>query len=296
MEQTRKRDLRDRADRIYVKNLDALHVIMPYLVPGRTNNEVVMSEVFDITKIKEYCDRKNAENPAFKYTWFQVITAAIAKVIYHRPKMNYFIAGHRFYQRRTIQTAFMVKRTFSDKSEESCAKWILDPEGGSPIEQLHSFMDDFVNKVRVKGEIDHSSNTMNFFKFIPPFILSFVFWVLRGMERMGIYPQTFQKDDPCYCTTFITNLGSIKVHADYHHVFNWGTNSFFVIISEMKKRLVINDDNTTCIKDTLKMSFTVDERIADGFYLAKSVKMLMYVLQNPELLDRDVKEPIDMDI
>lgn len=295
MAETRKKDRRDRADRIYLKDLDAFHIILPYTVEGRTANEAVMTEIIDVENLRAYVDRKNAENPSYKYSLFQVITAAIAKTIYLRPKMNYFIAGRRFYQRRNIQTAFMVKRTFDDHSEESCAKWILNPEGEAPIEQLHVFLEKFVNKVRVKKELDHSSQSMNIFKHLPPFAISIFFKTMKLLERWGYYPQSFQYDDPCYSTVFISNLGSIKMQADYHHIFNWGTNSFFVVVSEMKKRMIIHDDGTSEIKDTLKLALTVDERIADGYYFAKSVKLLMHILQNPEILERNVKEPVEFE-
>lgn len=295
MDNVRKRDRRDRKDRIFVKNLDAFHIIMPYLIPGRTDNEAVLTEIVDIAKIKEYVDFKNAGNPSYKYSWFQVFTAAIAKTIYLRPKMNWFISGRRFYQRREIQTAFMVKRTFDEHSEESCAKWILNPDGIAPIEQIHDFLEKFVTKVRVKKELDHSSQTMDFFKYLPGFLLGPIFWAVRLLERWGLYPESFQADDPCYSSVFISNLGSIKMNADYHHIFNWGTISFFVVINEKKKRLVVNDDGTTDIKDTIKIALTIDERIADGFYFAKSVKILKHLLQHPELLDRDVKETVEID-
>jgi len=296
VEKNYKKDRRDRSDRRYVKDLDAFHIIMPYLVPGRTANEAVMTEIIDIENLKNYVDSKNAGNPSYKYSWFQVIVAAIAKTIYHRPKMNYFISGRRFYERKEIQTAFVVKRTFDEGSEESCAKWVLDPDGASPIEQIHEYLDKFVNKVRVKKEIDHSSNTMNIFKHLPSFVNSIVFAILRLLERWGYYPKSLQTDDPCYSTVFVSNLGSIHMQADYHHIFNWGTISFFVVISEMKKRMLIHDDGSTEIKDTLKIALTIDERIADGFYFANSIKMFKHILQNPEILEKDVKEPIDIDL
>lgn len=295
MENKRKKDWRDRPDAYYIKGLEALHVIMPYLMPGRTNNEAVLTEIIDIEKIKEYVNGKNAQNPSYKYSWFQVFTAAIAKTIYLRPKMNWFISGRRYYERKEIQCSFVVKREFSDHSEESQAKWILDPDGASPIEQMHNYLEEIITTVRVKKELDHSSQTMDVFKYIPGFLLEIVFWAVRFMNRFGLYPRSFQLDDPCYSTVFISNLGSIKMQADYHHIFNWGTNSFFAVISEMKKRLLINDDNTTEIKETVKLALTIDERIADGYYFAKSVKLLKHLLQNPELLEKDVKEPVEFE-
>lgn len=294
MENIQRKERAGRSDRRRIKNLDALHVIMPYLMPGRTNNEAVLTEIIDIAAIKDYVDRKNAQNPEYKYSWFQVFTAAIAKTIYLRPKLNWFISGRKYYERKEIMSSFVVKRAFDDHSEESIAKWVLDPDGGAPIAQMHDFLEKFVTKVRVKKEIDHSSSTMNVFKFIPGFLLEVVFWFVKLMDKWGIYPKSFQSDDPCYSTVFISNLGSIKMSADYHHIFNWGTISFFVVINEMKKRLIINEDGTTDIKDTIKIALTIDERIADGYYFAKSVKILKHLLQHPDLLDKGVKEPVEL--
>lgn len=294
MENIQRKERASRSDRRRIKNLDALHVIMPYLMPGRTNNEAVLTEIIDIAAIKDYVDRKNAQNPEYKYSWFQVFTAAIAKTIYLRPKLNWFISGRKYYERKEIMSSFVVKRSFDDHSEESIAKWVLDPDGGAPVGQMHDFLEKFVTKVRVKKEIDHSSSTMNVFKFIPGFLLEVVFWFVKLMDKWGIYPKSFQSDDPCYSTVFISNLGSIKMSADYHHIFNWGTISFFVVINEMKKRLIINEDGTTDIKDTVKIALTIDERIADGYYFAKSVKILKHLLQHPDLLDKDVKEPVEL--
>lgn len=294
MENIQRKERAGRSDRRRIKNLDALHVIMPYLMPGRTNNEAVLTEIIDIAAIKDYVDRKNAQNPEYKYSWFQVFTAAIAKTIYLRPKLNWFISGRKYYERKEIMSSFVVKRSFDDHSEESIAKWVLDPDGGAPIAQMHDFLEKFVTKVRVKKEIDHSSSTMNVFKFIPGFLLEVVFWFVKLMDKWGIYPKSFQSDDPCYSTVFISNLGSIKMSADYHHIFNWGTISFFVVINEMKKRLIINEDGTTDIKDTVKIALTIDERIADGYYFAKSVKILKHLLQHPDLLDKDVKEHVEL--
>lgn len=295
MKNTEKRDRRDRSDRIYVRNQDALHIIMPYNVPGRTNNEAVLSETVDIERIKEYVDKKNSSNPSSKYTWFQVITAAVAKTICLRPKMNYFISGRHLYERRDIQIAFMVKKAFNDHSEEACAKWILDRNGKAPIEQLHDYLEGFVSKVRVHNEKEGATAKMDILKYLPSFLLSFFFWGLKTLEKWGYYPKQFQFDDPCYSTVFISNLGSIKMNASYHHIFNWGTNSFFIVISEMKNSLIINPDKSTEIKETINLALTIDERIADGYYFAKSIRLLRHILQNPELLDEDVAAPVDFE-
>lgn len=289
----RKKNFKDRRDGYYLKDIDSMHVIMPYVMPHRSANEAVVGEIVDITAINDYINEKNSHNPDFKYTWFHVICAALSKTIILRPKMNYFISGYRMYERKDIEVAFTVKRKFEDDSEETLAKFVIDREGGSPVEQVHSFVRDVVTRVRVHNKTVGITNEFNFYQVLPRPIFRFFVWCLKVLEYFGIYPKSMAKDDPCYCSVYLTNLGSIKMNADYHHLFEWGTNSFFVVIGEKKKRPVWKEDGTYELKDTIKLSLTIDERIADGYYFAKSIKLLRHLLQHPELLDLDAAAPID---
>ena len=102
----RKRKWGDRWDGYRLRGLDPIHVMMPYMFGDRTSNEAVLGEVVDLTQVDKYLAEKNARHPEFKYTWFHFITAAIAKTILLRPKMNYFIAGGHYYERKKIVIAF----------------------------------------------------------------------------------------------------------------------------------------------------------------------------------------------
>ena len=84
------------------------------------------------------------------------------------------------------------------------------------------------------------------------------------------------------------------MHASYHHLANWGTNSFFAIVGEKKYRPFYNEDGTYEMRDSLDIGLTIDERIADGVYFAKSIKILHHLLENPELLERPLDEEIDL--
>ena len=292
---TRKKDRRDRRDAYYLRDADSMHVIMPYVMPTRCANEAVMSEDFDISEVDRYVKKKNAENPSFKYTWFHVICAAVAKTIILRPKLNYFISGYRMYERKDIEIAFTVKRKFEDNSEEALARFIVNKEGGNLVEEVHSFVESFVTKVRKHNRTEGITNKFNFYQALPRPFFRFFVWILRHMEYHGIYPDSLKKDDPCYSTVYITNLGSIKMSADYHHVFEWGTNSFFIVMNEMKTIPFYNEDGTFEMKPTIRLCFTIDERIADGFYFAKSIKYLNHLLQHPELLEQDAATPVDIE-
>ena len=82
----------------------------------------------------------------------------------------------------------------------------------------------------------------------------------------------------------MTNLGSIGLKSGYHHLSNWGTNSIFVVLGEKK---MVNG------REIMDIGITLDERIADGYYYSKTVKLLKYLLQHPELLETAAKEEVD---
>lgn len=293
MAEQRKSDRRDRNDGWYLKNIDSMHVIMPYVMPHRAANEAVVTEEIDITNLDEYVKKKNESGPSFKYTWFHVICAALAKTMTLRPKMNYFIMGYRMYEKKDLELGFTIKRKFEDSSEEALAKVVIDREGKSPIEQIHSKVEDYVTKVRVKNRTEGITNKFNFYQVLPRPIFRFFVWILKVMDYFGCYPKSMMKPDPCYCSVYVTNLGSIKLHADYHHLFEWGTNSFFVVIGEKKQVPVLNEDGTWVARNVIPLSLTIDERIADGYYFSKSLRLLKHLLENPELLDEEIATPVE---
>ncbi|MBR4635980.1 MAG: 2-oxo acid dehydrogenase subunit E2 [Clostridia bacterium] len=296
MEETRKRRRGDRKDAYLLRDLDPMHKFMPYLLPGRCDNEAVMSELIDLTAVNEYVAKKNASDPAFKYTIFHVLSAALVKTIALRPSLNWFIAGHRCYERKELSISFIVKKKFEDHSYEAVAIIKIDRNGAAPIDQIHDKVEHFVTDVRERNVVDGTTDTMDKLTRLPRWLLRIVTGLLMWLDYHGWVPSDITKDDPYNSTVFVTNLGSIKMHASYHHLTNWGTNSLFAIIDEKHKHPYFNDDGTYEMRDALRLGLTVDERIADGVYFAKSVRICKKLLENPELLDLPIDTPVDIDL
>ena len=295
MEANRKKRRGDRKDGYRVEETDIMHAFMPYLMPNRADNEAVLNTVIDLTAVNGYLEEKNAGNPEFRYTFFHVICAAIAKTILLRPKMNRFYAGHRLYDRKDIILSFVVKKKLADNAEEALAIVRIDPESPvSPLEQIYTKVRDFVYSVRRDSKTDGTTDKMGVLLHLPRPILRLVMRILRWLDYHGHYPDMLMKDDPYYSTVFISNLGSIKMDASYHHLTNWGTNSLFVTISEKKPTPFFRYDGTFDVREALELGLTIDERIADGLYYANSVKLLKYLLNHPSLLDLPVAAPVNM--
>ena len=54
-------------------------------------------------------------------------------------------------------------------------------------------------------------------------------------------------------------------------------------------------DGTRQVRDVVELGITLDERVADGFYFGRSLKIVQHLMSHPELLDRPLKEAIDLD-
>lgn len=279
----------DRRDGVWLRELDPLHTIMPYLYVNRTDNEAFISERIDLEPINRYLAEKNRDNPGEEYKFFQVLIAALVKTITLRPKMNRFIQGYRIYQRNVLTMGFVVKKQFADDAHEALAYIPFDED--STLDSVHQKILDEIHQCR--GEkADNSTASMEGLKKLPKPVLTFVMWILRKLDFHGRVPESLVKTDPNYATCFITNLGSIGLKAGYHHLSNWGTNSIFVIIGEKKLSPVYDADGNMKMKETIDIGLTLDERIADGFYYSRTVKLLKYLLQHPELLELPANQEV----
>ncbi len=282
----------DRRDGVWVKETDPMHAFVPYLYPNRADNEAFISERIDLENINRYIKEKNSENPEDPYKLFHILLAAIVKTITLRPKMNMFIKGYRIYQRKSISLAFVVKKRFADDGHEALAFVEFDEK--STIETVRDKLYAEINECRSE-KMDNSTAGMDFLTKMPRFMLRFVVWLLHKLDFYGRVPEFLIKTDPNHATCFITNLGSIGLKSGYHHLSNWGTNSIFVVIGEKRIRPVYDEEGNMTMKETLDLGLTLDERIADGYYYSKTVKLLKYLLDNPELLELPAGEEVDYD-
>ena len=284
-----KRRFGDRKDGTLLRNLDSMHFIVPLLYPNRCDNEAFISERIDLTNLNAYLEKKNAESPKYPLKLFYVIVAAAAKACQLRPKMNRFIANKNVYQRNELTAAFVVKKEFSDNGAEALAK--LRFEAQDTMDSIWGKVVDQITAGRSE-KADSSTESMDMFNRMPRFLSKFIVWIVTRLDIHGWVPASLIETDPYYCTVVLTNLGSIKLHAGYHHLTNWGTNSVFVVVGEKKKRPFFDEEGHCEMRDSIDLGLTVDERIADGYYFSKTIRLMKKLLENPELLEL----PLDAEV
>lgn len=290
---TEKRRLGDRRDGKLLRDIDGMHLIMPMVYPNRCDNEAFISERIDLTNIDKYIADYNSKDPEFKLTLFHVIVASVMKLLVLRPKLNRFIANKNLYQRNNYSASFVVKKQFNDSSEEGMA--FLYATEDSTLETLHDELYKQIKREKSSGSSNSTADTLDFFTTIPRFLVKFIIWLLRQLDRHGIVPQSIIAADPYYASVIFSNLGSIKLRSGYHHLTNWGTTSIFVVVGEMKKRVFLRDDGTEEYRNSVDLGLTIDERLADGYYYSKSIRLLKYILEHPECLEQPFSTPVDFE-
>lgn len=278
---------KNRKDGIRVKKIDSIHAIMPHLMPNRCDAEVSIIETLDVTSLLKFVEKKN-KNCEIKMTAFQAIITALAKTIYNRPLLNRFVAGKRYYDRNTITFSFVAKNKFEDNAEERLI--ILNTQYNMNIDDISSKIYNKVSETRNLGT-NNMNDTLAFVTKWPRFIVSFIMWCFRKADYYDLIPKSITSTDPNYSTVLISNLGSIKAGACYHHLNNYGTNSIVITVGEIKEKEII-ENKKTVKKNVVDIGFTIDERIADGFYFAKSIKLFKHIIENPKLLDDEISKEI----
>ena len=290
MEKKQKRRMGDRKDGRLLRELDSMHFIVPLIYPNRCDNEAYISERIDLTNINRYLEKKNAQGDDFPYTMFHVIAAALVKTLTLRPKMNRFICNKNIYQRNQVSVSFVVKKMFSDEGAEALA--FVHSKDEDTIDTMHEAIRAQVMSCR-SDKADRSTDSMDILNKMPRFLAKFLVWIITILDKHGKCPDFLIGTDPYYSTAIISNLGSIKLNCGYHHLTNWGTCSVFCIIGAKKMTPFYDGDGKMEMRETLDLGLTIDERIADGYYYSKTIRLLKHLLENPELLELPAAQEVD---
>ena len=178
----------------------------------------------------------------------------------------------------------------ADEAAEALA--VVRGKDESTLDTIHEDLRHQIMDCKDMTKTDTSTDFMDIFNRMPRFLGKFIVWLLTRLDVHGWIPASIIETDPYYCTVVISNLGSIKLHSGYHHLTNWGTCSVFCIIGEKSLRPVFKADGTYEMHEMLDLGLTIDERLADGYYYSKTIKLLRKLLENPELLETPANQEI----
>ena len=269
--------------------IPALMQCMIDLKPTRKENEVYIDRKIDVTELVKFMDEKKREGK--RYTYFHAFMTAIARVMYHRPKLNRFISNRHMYEHNEILLSFVAKMSLDDKSDELMLV--------IPIEEndnIDSIADKISRKVEVlrssKADKAGANSAADMLGKLPNIIRVPIFAIIKQLGKYGMLPSSLTDNNIYFTSMIISNLGSIRCGAIYHNLADFGTCSSLTSIGEIRDELQPDEKGKQVVRKVCEFGVTLDERIGDGFYFAKSVAMIEEILQNPVLLNDPVCKPI----
>lgn len=275
----------DRRDGSRLK-MNGFDKFLYYLKPRRSESEVYISKTLDVSNLVKYMNKKKKEND--KLTYFHLFSMAAAKIVYNMPLLNRFIIGGNKYQRNEITLSFVAKTDFTDEAKELLTVIRVDDDDN--LDKLSDKILGNVKKIRNNEE----SNTDGFVSMLgklPKFVMAIVVWIVKRLDNFDLLPKSLTKDSIYHSTILLSNLGSIHCDGIYHNLTNFGTNSIICTIGEIKEEESVIDGKIVK-RYVCDFGITLDERIADGVYFAKSVNLLQYILNNPSLLEDKASDKV----
>ncbi|MBR3211294.1 MAG: 2-oxo acid dehydrogenase subunit E2 [Bacilli bacterium] len=276
-----------------VKDFNGMNQIMIDLKPQRCVSDVYINMKMDMTKLMEYLEekKKNGEH----ITLFHAIVTGIGKIFYNRPYLNRFVQDRHIFEHKYVDISFVAKVAFNDKAEEMMI--IIRVDENDNLQTISKKIYDKVNRVRDKDqkvEKKGANSIIDVLGHLPNIIRVPIVGVLKWMDKKGIMPASIGEDNLYYSSIIVSNLGTLKSNAIFHNITDFGNASSLATIGEVKDEEVLIDGKKE-IRKRCEFGINLDERIADGYYFVKSIQLLQYIFDHPELLEEDACKKIEME-
>ena len=178
--------------------------------------------------------------------------------------------------------SFVAKKARTDEGEETNVS--LTFKDGVTFDEVISKLKRDI-KVAKSDEVKDDDATVRFLMGLPRFVIRAFMGLMNWLDFYFEMPKALADIDPLRCSAYIANLGSIGIEAPFHHLFEWGTCSMFIAIGKIGYKVVALEDGSIATRKMVEVKVTLDERIADGFYFARSLELMESYLKNPESIE-----------
>ena len=285
----------DRPDGRKIRTLAPMAQITAFFQVERNTCSNLFEESFEITHIDRYIRQKRKEG----YTDFgitHVLLAAYVRGVAKYPQLNRFISGQKVYSRGDdIQYCMVVKKEMTLDAPDTSIKVHLTPHD-TALDVYHK-LNAAVEEVKRTQELDSSLDSLIMcLNLIPSVVLKFVVWLLKLLDYFGLLPKFLLELSPFHGSVFFTSMGSLGIPPIFHHLYDFGNLPVFCSFGCKRRALEVQEDGSVVQRKYLDFKFSMDERIADGFYYAAFFKHFKRVMHHPELLDlppEEVMQDID---
>lgn len=269
--------LGDRYDGWRLRNVDPMFSVAPFILKSRVDSQVLFEIKVPIDKIETFIRNHKEDIPDLSI--MHVVMASLIRLISQRPNLNRFVIWHKIFARNHVNFSIAIKRSMSDIGEETIIEPYFLPT--DTIQKIVSKTNIELQNTLKASQDNSTDNLSKIFSFLPDFLLRSVVFLLSCLDKIGLMPKIFNHASPFHASFFLTNLGSIGIESIYHHLYEFGTCSMFVAMGKKTKENVIEKNGEIKTNKSILLKFVLDERICDGFYYARSMRMLEKILSNP---------------
>ena len=284
----RKRRLGDRYDGRLIRTSPAISKLMPYLMKVRADSQNHFEADIDIHNIEKYLAEKKREGYT-DMSLLHVILASYVRVVGERPAIHRFIAGQKIYHRNKIECLMTIKKDMTLESPDTCIKVEFDPRDNI-YNVYKKFQKSVIAAREDEGDFEKVIGTL---AKLPGLSLRFIVALLRFLDYFGMLPKALHNVSPFHGSMIVTSMGSLGIHAIYHHLYDFGHLPIFVSYGKMFTKEVTLLDGTKENHHFVSFRVVTDERICDGFYYASAFKQMMRYLNHPEVLDQTAESVVE---
>jgi hypothetical protein len=267
-----------RSDGRMVRGLNNTRRAMPYFMRGRNEAAVYFEMELSLHKTDAFLRAWNQANPMLRIDVFHLAVWGLKEAMDRTPSVNRFVAGGRLYQRDEIWYSYAVKQKLETGAPMVAVKRRFDLDGSfaEMVAGMAQTQADYKS-----GRINTTDQELALLLKFPGFVRRAIMGTLRFLDRLGMLPPSFIRNDPMYCSAFFANMASLGMPPVYHHLYEYGTAGIFGSVG----RPVAAPGSPTSGPDrrrTMQIRWTFDERCDDGLAAWYAIRRVKQVVEDPE--------------
>ena len=276
----------------YLKTLTPIERIMPHVMPKRSDSQVFFTDDIDCTAIDAYIKEKREQG--IDMTYLDVFVASAVRLYAKRPALNRFVMGGRIFANEKIWVSMALKKSLRDNEPETTIK--IPFTGHETIFEVKAKFDEQIHANKETGSSNGTDKLAKALTSIPNWVMRRAFALIRFLDRSSLLPEAITDLSPFHGGLFITYLKSLGIPGIYHHIYDLGTIGQFIAVGKERMAPVVDQKTGEIVaRKIMTMMVVADERICDGLYYARSMRLFRRILENPWMLEERLEE-VEKDI
>ena len=281
-----------RAGARYLKTLTPIERIMPHVMPKRSDSQVFFTDDIDCTAIDAYIKEKKEQG--INMTYLDVFVAAAVRLYAKRPALNRFVMGGRIFANDRIWVSMALKKSLRDNEPSTTIK--IPFTGHETIFEVKQQFDQQIHTNKDAETVNSTDKLAGALTAIPNWVMRWAFALIRVLDRSSLLPTAVTDASPFHGGLFITYLKSLGIPGIYHHIYDLGTIGQFIAVGKERMAPVVDQKTGEIVaRKIMTMMVVADERICDGLYYARSMRLFRRILENPRVLEERL-EVVEKDI